>query len=166
MAPVRGGPQTAASPLKCGHHVALPVPRKENPKGNNPGRVDGRQRHHRRVLRTRFPLCVFTFVWGCHTESPANSLREVPSPGGASGKRPPWRLSKPVLGVVPVRLEKYRSGAAAHRANSSSIFTRPYTTDLGQRSKLGSERRGGVEISTKNARHRKLPQSAENPQRS
>ena len=64
------------SPLKSGH----PVPRKENPKGNNLGREGGRQRHHRRVHQDSKPVspfCVSTFVWCCHTESPANSLREV-----------------------------------------------------------------------------------------
>ena len=57
--------------------MALPVPREENPKGNNPGREGGRHRHHRRVHRDSEPVSpffVFTFVWGCHTESPANSL--------------------------------------------------------------------------------------------
>ena len=59
------------------------MPRKENPKGNSRGREGGRAPeapHTPPRLRTRFPLCVFTFVWGCHTESPANSLREVSGP--------------------------------------------------------------------------------------
>ena len=75
MVPVRDGPQTAASPLKCGYHVAHPVPREENPKGNNPGREapEAPQKSPPR-LKTRFHFCVVTFVWGCHNESPANSL--------------------------------------------------------------------------------------------
>ena len=119
------------------------------------------------------PLCVHLCVGLPHRESCELFCGKLVVHGlGLTFSRRSFREEasletfKPVLGVVPVRLEKYRSGAAAHRSNSSSIFARPYTTDLGQRSKLGSERRGGVEISTMNARHRKLPQSAENPQRS
>ena len=57
---------------------------KGNPKNNHSGREGGRQRHHRRVHQDSKPVspfCVFTYVWGCHTESPANSLREVSSSG-------------------------------------------------------------------------------------
>ena len=71
-------PRTAASPSKCGHYVAPPVPRK----GREPQRKPLREGEGARGtlkspprLRTRFLLfCVFTFSWGCHTESPANSL--------------------------------------------------------------------------------------------
>ena len=31
----------------------------------------------------------------------------------------------------PLKVEKSRTSAAAHRANSTSIYDRPYTTDLG-----------------------------------
>ena len=37
-------------------------------------------KHHRRVHQDPKPVSSFfvlTFLWGCHTESPANSLREV-----------------------------------------------------------------------------------------
>ena len=144
MVPVRDGPKTAASPLKCGHHVALPVPRKENPKETTQGGWEG-AKHHTRVHQDSKPvspfLCVHLSVWLPHREScelscgksadflpeelqgrglPGDLLHACtrPSPRGASGKRPPWGPSKPVLGVVPVGLEKYRSGAVAHRANS------------------------------------------------
>ena len=66
VVPVRDRPRTEVSPLKCGHHGAPAVPRKgstteESTKTQNPF----------------LPVCVFTFVWGFHTESPANSLQEV-----------------------------------------------------------------------------------------
>ena len=54
-------------------------------------------------LRSHFP--VFTFVWGCHTESPANSPAERqptrPATGGCV--RFHW---PPVLGLVPVGQQK------------------------------------------------------------
>ena len=62
---------------KCGHQRGTFSADKGNPKGNNSGREGGCQRHHRRVHQDSKPVspfCVFTFVWGCHTESPANSL--------------------------------------------------------------------------------------------
>ena len=49
---------------------------RKTPQVDRQGRVGGSNRVQPR-LKTRFPLFVFTFVRGCHTESPANSLREV-----------------------------------------------------------------------------------------
>ena len=123
------------SPLKCGHHGALAVPRKgENPKGNHSGREGGRQRHPRRVHQDSkpvSPVCVFSFVWGCHTESPANSLREVSRVSlqlTAEGRGLPGDRYQ-FWGWCPLNY-KHRSSAAALWANSTSIYARPCTTDL------------------------------------
>ena len=131
MVPVRDGTRTAASPLKCGH----PVPRKENPKGNNPGREGGRQRHPRRVHQDSRPVssfCVLTFVGDCHTESPANSLREVNQVSlqltaeGRGFPGDPYQF----WGWCPSKFKRSRSSTAALWANSTSIYDRPCTTDL------------------------------------
>ena len=72
-------------------------------------------RHLRRVhqdSKTRFPLCVFAFVWGCHTESPANSL-------AGSSQRAAWGPGATDYHFwVGARSNfKSRSVAAAQRAN-------------------------------------------------
>ena len=96
------------------------------PKGNTQG---GGQRHPRRVHQDSKPVslvCVFTFVWGCHTESPANALREV--------SRVSLQLTAEGRGLpgdqyqfwcwCPFKLERNRSSASAQRANYH-VCTRP-----------------------------------------
>ena len=120
MVLVRDGPRTVESPFKCGQHVAPPVPRQlETSEENHPGREGGRQRHHRRVHRDSQPVspfCVFTFVWGCHTESPANSLREVSRVSlqltAVSGS-----TDYQFWGWCPLSFKWSRSSAATQRAN-------------------------------------------------
>ena len=64
------------SPLKCGHHGALAVP--GFPQRKHSGREGRGTPEESTKTQNPFPsFCVFTFVWGFHTESPANALREV-----------------------------------------------------------------------------------------
>ena len=113
--PVRDGPRTAASPLKSGHHVASPVPRKgKTPKETTQGGWEGARGTTEESTKTQNPfppLCVHLCVGLPHREScelfcgltfSRRSFREEASlgtwsttyarhsPGGASGKRPPW----------------------------------------------------------------------------
>ena len=77
LVPVRDVPQTAASPLKCGITWHLQCREKGKPQRKQlreGGRAPEAPQKSPPRLRTRFSLCVFTFVWGCHTESPANSF--------------------------------------------------------------------------------------------
>ena len=98
MVPVRDVPRTPTNPLKCGHHVAPPVPR-ERKLQRKPLREGGRapeapQKSPPR-LRTRFPLFLCSPLCGVATQRVLRTLlREVRrlSPGGTSGKRPPWDL--------------------------------------------------------------------------
>ena len=154
MVPVRDVPRTAASPLKCGPHIAPSVPKKKGKPHNKPFREGGRapeaQQKSPPRLRTRFSLCVFTFVWGCHTESPANSFAgsqpSQPATDG-KGKRPPWG-PLPVLGLVPVKVER----AAPVRPSRGRITTskkRPSIShDLEHDALLRSERIGLVPLPT------------------
>ena len=60
-----------------GQNLALRGAEKgKTPKETDLGREGGRHAPQKspQRLKTRFPLCVVTFVWGCHTESPANSF--------------------------------------------------------------------------------------------
>ena len=127
MVPVRDGPQTAASPSKCGHHVAPPVPRKENRKGNQPGREGGRQKHHRRVLKDSEPVSPFVCSPLCGVATPRvlrTLLREVSQASlqltaeerGLPGD--PYQF----WGWCPSKFKRSRSSTAALWANSSSIF--------------------------------------------
>ena len=58
--------------------------------------------------RPRSPFLVFTFVWGCHTESPANSLREVSQVSlqlTAEGRGPPGDRYQ-FRGWCPVKVQR------------------------------------------------------------
>ena len=103
--PFSGEPRTAASPLKCGPHVAPSSAEKKGktPKETTQGGTAGARGTTEESTETQEPVsifCMFTFVWGCHTDSPANSFAGLRqrwnprpearlSPRGASGKRPP-----------------------------------------------------------------------------
>ena len=70
MVPVRDGPRTQSVKVWSSRGTAR-CRENRTPKGNNPRREGGRQRHHRRVhqdSRPVSPFCVFTFAWGCHSE--------------------------------------------------------------------------------------------------
>ena len=78
MVPVRDVPRAAASPLKSGHHVAPPVPRERKPqKETTQGGWEGARGTTEESSKTQNPFLPFVCspVWGCHSESPANSLR-------------------------------------------------------------------------------------------
>ena len=145
MVPVRDVPRTAASPLKCGHHVAPSVPRKrKTPKETTQGGRAG-QRHHLRVHQDSRPVSpvVCSPLCGVATPRVLRTLLRVDFlPEELQGRGLPGDL---VHGLSPTfsrrsfreeaslgtfKLKKSGSSAAALWANSSSIYARPYPTDL------------------------------------
>ena len=121
LVPFCDGPRTAAKPLKCGPRVALPVPRKLNPKGTRlreGGRVPSTSEESTKTPRTRFPLCFLGHL--CvglpHRESCELScgLKPVPRfqcPGACRGSRClgfrcPGATGYQFWGWCPVKLEK------------------------------------------------------------
>ena len=111
--------------------------RRKKPKGNHSGKGGeaGARGTPEESTKTQNPFHPFV----CSPFCGVATLRVLQTLCGKSvdllpeelqGRGLPGGPSKPVLGVVPVRLEKYRSGAAAHRANSASMCVRRSSTDL------------------------------------
>ena len=154
LVPIRDGPLTAGSLFKCGHHVAPSVPRKGKTQ-RKPQRREGGPEAPQKSHQDSKPVSPFVrspFVWGCHTESPANSLagsqptfswrsfREEaslgtwstawtrPSPGGASEKRPPWGRPMASSGVGARYTWNVPLQCGRPLGEFSSIFARRCTT--------------------------------------
>ena len=102
-------------------------------------------KHSRRVHRDSKPVspfCVFTFVWGCHTESSANSLREdsqvslqLTAEGrGLLGDRYQF------WGWCPFKLQRAAPVRPPRGRITTSIFVLSIYHDLEHRATLRSER--------------------------
>ena len=103
---------------------------RKTPKVDRQGRVGGSNR----VRQDSPSFSSFSpFVWGCHTESSANSVREVSQVSlqlTAAGRGLPGDRYQ-FWGWCPLNLKENRSSAAAQRANSTSVYVRRSTSDLG-----------------------------------
>ena len=129
MVPVRDRPRTAVSLVKCGHQSTCSAEkrRKKTQRKPLPEGGAGARGTPEESTKTQNPFLPFV----CSPFCGVATLRVLQILCGKSvdflpeelqGRGLPGDLQKPVLGVVPVRLEKYRSGTAAHRANSTSIY--------------------------------------------
>ena len=126
LVPVSDGQRTAASPLKCGHRVALPVPRKGgNQKETTQGGTAGARGTTEESTKTqnRLPPFVCSPLRGVATP---NSLREVSQVSlqlTAEGSGLPGDRHQ-FWGWCQLQFKRSRLSAAVQRANWN-VFLRP-----------------------------------------
>ena len=120
---------------------------RKNPKGGQTREGGWEEQSSSRLTLV---FLVFTLCVGCHTESSANSLREVSEVSlqlTAEGRSPP-RDRYQFWSWCPLNLKENRSSAAAQRANYHVDIRLSICHDLEHHATLRSERAGRVLLTT------------------